>query len=208
MGRPCQPRIPQGSGTGWRRAWPPSRSSSSPSDLDSGRLQEAQPSPRAALVPRLSLHGGLRALGVAGAPGKCGRNQRTQRNDTRDEVRMRKGAMVFQLVRNTTAIWRNAARYCWFKMDLFISKLYTNPARERNGDVRGHQSGTCPPTALQHPRPLLSLPQERNPALQRGLRAAPAWKEGSCPHRSSELRVPAPAMSRESDPWKRGGSPG
>lgn len=32
--------------------------------------------------------------------------------------------MVFQLVRNTTAIWRNAARYCWFKMDLFVSKLY------------------------------------------------------------------------------------
>lgn len=50
----------------------------------------------------------------------------TQRNDTLDEVRMRRGAMVFQLVRNTTAIWRNAARYCWFKMDLFISKLYTN----------------------------------------------------------------------------------
>lgn len=52
---------------------------------------------------------------------------------------MRKGAMVFQLVRNTTAIWRNAARYCWFKMDLFVSKLYVKPARERRSrDVRRH----------------------------------------------------------------------
>lgn len=52
--------------------------------------------------------------------------------------------MVFQLVRNTTAIWRNAARYCWFKMDLFISKLYIKPATERRsrgvlGDTREWQ---------------------------------------------------------------------
>lgn len=24
------------------------------------------------------------------------------------------------------AIWRNAARYCWFKVNLFILELYTN----------------------------------------------------------------------------------
>lgn len=89
--------------------------------------------------------------------------------------------MVFQLVRNTTAIWRNAARYCWFKMDLFISKLYTNPARERKGDVRAHQNGKSPPTALQHPQPFLTLPQETDPALPRALSTARAWKQGGCP---------------------------
>lgn len=67
---------------------------------------------------------------VAGLTGKCGKTKRNGRNSTLDERMLRKGAMVFQLVRNTTAIWRNAARYCWFKMDLFISKLYTKPARE------------------------------------------------------------------------------
>lgn len=36
--------------------------------------------------------------------------------------------MVFQLVRNTTAIWRNAARYCWFKMDLFHFKAVQKTA--------------------------------------------------------------------------------
>lgn len=117
--------------------------------------------------------------------------------------------MVFQLVRNTTAIWRNAARYCWFKMDLFISKLYTNPARERNTDVRGHQNGTSPPTARQHciPRPFLTLPQERDPAMQRGSESSSSLQGGMLSlgkgedskqpqHRSSELMVPTPALEQ------------
>lgn len=47
----------------------------------------------------------------------------------------RKGATIFQLGRNTMAIWRDAARYCWFKMDLFISKLYTRPGAGRDRDT-------------------------------------------------------------------------
>lgn len=68
--------------------------------------------------------------------------------------------MVFQLVRNTTAIWRNAARYCWFKMDLFVSKLYRKPARERSRDVRRHRR-----TAI-----LLPQPSTASPAQTRTLR--------------------------------------
>lgn len=117
--------------------------------------------------------------------------------------------MVFQLVRNTTAIWRNAARYCWFKMDLFISKLYTNPARERKTGVKGHHNGTFPPTALQHSQAIPDPAPERDPAMQRGLSAAPAWKEGQQTASAQELRADGPspstgAASREGDPWERG----
>lgn len=96
---------------------------------------------------------------------------------------MRKGAMVFQLVRNTTAIWRNAARYCWFKMDLFVSKLYIKPARERSGDVKRHQR-----TAVWLPQPSTAFPvqthelcprRETLPMLPWSGKAA--WKEGCCP---------------------------
>lgn len=81
--------------------------------------------------------------------------------------------MVFQLVRNTTAIWRNAARYCWFKMDLFVSKLYVKPARERRSrDVRRHQSNGSSASAALHraPRPdPQAAPREGGPADAAGL---------------------------------------
>lgn len=40
-------------------------------------------------------------------------------------MRGRAAAMVFRVERNTMAIWRSAARYCWFKINLLIPKLYT-----------------------------------------------------------------------------------
>lgn len=43
-----------------------------------------------------------------------------------DEPKVTKGATTFWVERNTMAIWRNAARYCWFKVNLFILELYTN----------------------------------------------------------------------------------
>lgn len=79
--------------------------------------------------------------------------------------------MVFQLVRNTTAIWRNAARYCWFKMDLFVSKLYVKPARERRSrDVRRRQRRAVllPPRSPSRPA---SYAPEGDPAEAAGL-----WK--------------------------------
>lgn len=43
------------------------------------------------------------------------------------EPNVRKGAVIFWVERNTRAIWRNAARYCGFTINLFIPKLYTKP---------------------------------------------------------------------------------
>lgn len=43
-----------------------------------------------------------------------------------DEPKVTKGATTFWVERNTMAIWRNAARYCWFKVNLFIPEPYTN----------------------------------------------------------------------------------
>lgn len=77
--------------------------------------------------------------------------------------------MVFQLVRNTTAIWRNAARYCWFKMDLFVSKLYIKPAERRSRDVLGgtREWQFCPrsPSPHSQPKPTGYSP-EQSPHLQ------------------------------------------
>lgn len=59
--------------------------------------------------------------------------------------------MVFQLVRNTTAIWRNAARYCWFKMDLFHFKAVhkTCNREKKQRCVRGYHR-----MAILLPQPL------------------------------------------------------
>lgn len=43
-----------------------------------------------------------------------------------DEPNVMKGASTFWVERDTIAIWRNAARYCWFKVNLFIPELYAN----------------------------------------------------------------------------------
>lgn len=109
--------------------------------------------------------------------------------------------MVFQLVRNTTAIWRNAARYCWFKMDLFVSKLYIKPARERRSrDVRRHQR-----TAILLPQPSAAVPlrtpklrprRETLPTQGGSGGAAEAWKERCCPqmNRGDSSQPPAPTL--------------
>lgn len=43
-----------------------------------------------------------------------------------DKLNVRKGVTMFWVERNTMAIWCNAARYCWFKVQYFILQLYTN----------------------------------------------------------------------------------
>lgn len=42
------------------------------------------------------------------------------------EPRVGEGARTFWVERNTTAIWRNAARYCGCKVDRFFPELYTH----------------------------------------------------------------------------------
>lgn len=103
--------------------------------------------------------------------------------------------MVFQLVRNTTAIWRNAARYCWFKMDLFVSKLYTTPARGKRSCQEAPERDQSVPAAL--PR---AVPEREDLLRHRALegpprpgrsgsgagaapspRPLPSEQEGTCP---------------------------
>lgn len=56
---------------------------------------------------------------------KHGKPPQNLKEQHTDELKVRKGA-TFWVERNTMAIWRNAARYCWFKVNLFIPELYTN----------------------------------------------------------------------------------
>ena len=51
-----------------------------------------------------------------------------------DEPNGRKGADILGGGK-TMAIWRNAARYCWFKINLFIPALYINLQQSRHREL-------------------------------------------------------------------------
>ena len=127
--------------------------------------------------------------------------------------------MVFQLVRNTTAIWRNAARYCWFKMDLFVSKLYIKPARETEreeaemlGDTRERRFcfHSPPPHSQSAPASYApgGRPCRRNGALEEQQRPG---RKGALPERSGGDGGQAPARKLRADglcPRSKGGGQG
>lgn len=62
-----------------------------------------------------------------------------------DEPNVMKGASTFWVERDTIAIWRNAARYCWFKVNLFIPELYANlqQSRQRRISMKRERLNHC-----------------------------------------------------------------